>query len=312
MTNRTTSPSGRQIHIGLGDQRATLVEVGGGVRAYSVGDRDVLHPYDEAAMCDGAHGTPLVPWPNRLRDGAYSFDGVDHQLALTEPEKGNAIHGLLRWRNWTISEHTDNQAVLATRLSPSLGYPFTLDVKVEYLLSPHGLTVTTIATNVGDRPCPYGAGQHPYLSPGSGLIDACLLQFDAATRITTDPERQLPTGIEPVAGTAYDFRRPRVLKDLKIDSAFEGLARDSAGRAWVRLTGPDGATAALWVDETYPILELYTADTLAAPRRRAGLGAEPMTCPPNAFQTQDRVVRLDPGQAHTARWGAHLVTPENG
>ena len=51
-------------------------------------------------LCDGAHGAPLIPWPNRLADGRYSFDGADHQLALTEPERHNAIHGLMRWRPW--------------------------------------------------------------------------------------------------------------------------------------------------------------------------------------------------------------------
>src|SRR5438045_5374673 len=89
-------PSGTQYEIGLGDQRATVVEVGGGVRTYSVGRREVLDPFDVQAMPDGAHGSVLVPWPNRLEDGSYSFDGVTYQLPLTEPTKHNAIHGLLR------------------------------------------------------------------------------------------------------------------------------------------------------------------------------------------------------------------------
>ena len=55
-------------------------------------------------MCDGAHGAPLIPWPNRLADGRYSFGGTEYQLALTEPENRNAIHGLLRWRNWRARE----------------------------------------------------------------------------------------------------------------------------------------------------------------------------------------------------------------
>ena len=303
-------PSGEQFEISLGEQRATLVEVGGGVRAYTVGDRDVLHPYHLNAICDGAHGTPLVPWPNRISDGTYTFDGTSQQLALTEPDKHNAIHGLLRWRNWQLVEHATDRVVLAARLHPCPGYPFSLDVHVEYALTDHGLAATTTATNMGDFPCPYGHGQHPYLSPGTGLIDACQLQFTADTRITTDPQRQLPTGTEQVAGTAYDFSRPRPLGGLNIDFAFTGLATDPDGLAWVRLTGADGATAALWVDQSYPIIELYTADTLAPERRRSGLGTEPMTCPPNAFQSGEQVIRLEPGQTHTTRWGAQLTSPE--
>jgi aldose 1-epimerase len=64
-------PSGEQFEIRHGQQRLTVVEVGGGIREYVVGDRSVLDPYPIDAVCDGEHGTPLIPWPNRLADGAY-------------------------------------------------------------------------------------------------------------------------------------------------------------------------------------------------------------------------------------------------
>lgn len=87
--------SGNQFVISSGDQRAVVVEVGGGIREYSRRGRPVLDPYPEGSMADGAHGAPLVPWPNRLGDGRYRFADVTQQVALTEPEKNNAIHGLL-------------------------------------------------------------------------------------------------------------------------------------------------------------------------------------------------------------------------
>lgn len=299
-------PSGRQYEIRHGEQVAVVVEVGGGVREYRVGERAVLDPYPLDAMCDGAHGAPLVPWPNRLADGRYRFDGVDHQVAITEPEKGNAIHGFLRWRSWDAVREEPSRVTMGTRLHPLTGYPFLLDVEVDYRLDDAGLTVTTTATNRGDRSCPYGAGQHPYLSPGSGVIDDAVLSFTAGNRIVTDQTRQLPTGVEPVAGGRFDFSDPRRLGDLRIDFAFTNLARDETGLAWVRLAGPDGRRVELWVDDTYPIVELYTGDTLRPDRRRLGLGAEPMTCPPNAFQSGQGVRRLAPGEAVTTRWGVRL------
>ncbi len=305
----TTAPSGEQFEIRHGDQRATIVEVGGGIREYEAGGRPVLDPYPIEEMCDGAHGAVLIPWPNRLADGRYSFDGEDHQAALTEPEKANAIHGFLRWRSWRASERTTNRVVMRTSLHPMMGYPFRLDVSVAYELGESGLVVETTALNRGGTPCPYGAGQHPYLSPGAGLIDACTLQCDARTRILTDDERQLPTGRESVAGTPFDFSGGRPLGDQKLDYPFTDLARDDAGRAWVRLSAPDGYVVALWVDEHHPIIELYTGDTLAPERRRRGLGTEPMTCPPNAFQSGDDLVRLDPGQAMTTAWGVSGSAP---
>jgi len=303
----TIAPSGDQFEIRSGDQRATIVEVGGGVREYEVSGRLVLDPYPVNAMCDGAHGTVLVPWPNRLADGRYRFDGADYQVALTEPDKANAIHGFLRWRSWHASEHTGNRVAMGTRLQPMMGYPFCLDVSVAYELGDGGLVVATTATNRGATSCPYGCGQHPYLSPGTGLIDTCTLEVDARTRILTDNERQLPTGREPVAGTRFDFAAGMPLGDEKLDYAFTDLARDDSGRAWVRLSAPDGHCVELWVDEHYPIVELYTGDTLAPERRRRGLGTEPMTCPPNAFQSGDGLVGLQPGQSLTTTWGVRLA-----
>ncbi len=302
-----TPPSGEQFEIRHGDQRATIVEVGGSVREYVVGDRPVLDPYSLDAICDGEHGTPLIPWPNRLADGTYRFDDTDYAVPLTEPEKRNAIHGFLTWRSWQPVEHGTTRVVMGTRLRPLTGYPFTLDLEVAYELGEGGLVVSTSATNIGDQTCPYGSGQHPYLSPGTGRIDHCILELGAATRILTDNERQLPTGTTAVEGTVFDFRAGKRLGDEKLDTPFTDLERDQDGRAWARLTAPDGSCSELWVDEHYPIIEIYTGDTLSPPRRRLGLGTEPMTCPPNAFQTGNGLTRLEPGHSMTTTWGVRLT-----
>ena len=299
-------PSGIQYELRFGDHRAVIVEVGGGVREYRVGDRHVLDPYAADAMCEGASGAPLIPWPNRLGDGRYTFEGRDYQVPLTEPQKNNALHGFLRWQSWTPAERADDRVVMGTRLHAQQGYPFALDVQVDYRLGADGLTVTTTATNVGDTACPYASGHHPYLSPGSGLIDDATLQIDGASRVVTDEARQLPIATEAVAGTVYDFRAPRALGSLAIDYAYGDLERDADGRAWVRLTGTDGATASLWVDAAYHFLEIFTADTLGPTRRRTGVGTEPMTAPPNAFQSGELVIRLQPGESTTSTWGALL------
>lgn len=300
------SPSGTQTEITWQDQRAVIVEVGGGIRCYDVGDRPVLDPYPVDAMCDGGHGAPLIPWPNRLEDGRYRFDGADYQMPLTEPGKQNAIHGLLRWRPWGIVARTASTVRMGARLSPFPGYPFHLDVEVEYALGEDGLRVTTTATNTGTRRCPYGAGQHPYLSPGAGLVDESVLELGAATRILTDAQRQLPIGTEPVAGTTYDFGVARPLGDQTLDTAFTDLVRDGDGRAWARLTGSDGRCAELWVDRSHPIIQLYTGDALKPERRRRGLAAEPMTCPPNAFRSGDGLMVIEPGRSVSTQWGVRL------
>jgi aldose 1-epimerase len=299
------APSGEQFEISYGDQRATVVEVGGGIREYSVGGRDVLNGYSADEMCDGAHGAPLIPWPNRLADGRYRFDGVDYQVAISEPAKSNAIHGFLRWRSWRALERDSAEVVVGTVLRPLQGYPFALDVRISYRLDVDGLTVTTVATNVGPTAAPWACGAHPYLSPGVGLLDECDLEFTAAVRIETD-KRQLPVAEVANAGTEYDFSVKRRLGSPAIDSAFRDVARDGDGRARVRLTGVDGRCVQLWLDDSYPLVQVFTGDTLKPNRRRAGLGVEPMTAPPNAFASGDGVFRLEPGATTHHQWGVQL------
>lgn len=299
-------PSGAQFEIHSGDHHATVVEVGGAVRVYDVGARHVLNPFPLDAMCDGSHGTPLVPWPNRLADGRYTWDGTTQQVPLTEPEKHNAIHGFLRWDTWQPRIHEAARVVMGAVVHPQSGYPFALDVAVEYEVGPDGLVVTTTATNVGDADLPYAHGQHPYLSTGDGVLDDCTFEMQAATRVDTDEERQLPTGLEPVAGTPYDFTTRRPLGAMVIDHAFTDLTRDADGRAWMSLGRPDGSFAELWADESYPYLQVYTGDTLAPERQRRGIGSEPMTGPPNAFGSGQQVIRIAPAESVVTRWGARL------
>jgi aldose 1-epimerase len=306
-TRPPVAPSGEQFEITAGEQRATVVEVGGGIRCYAVGGRNVLDPYPVEAMCDGAHGTPLIPWPNRLGDGRYSFDGHDYQVALTEPTRHNAIHGFLRWRQWRAVERKPDRVVMGVRLHPLSGYPFALDARVGYALDADGLTVTTTVTNIGERDCPFGAGQHPYLSPGDGPIDDCSLQVPAAARILTDDERSLPCGREPVSGTQLDFADGVTIGARQIDSAFTDLDRDGNGFAAARLTAPDGSAVELWMDAHFPYMEIYTGDDLAPARRRRGLAVEPMTCAPDAFRSGEGLLRLAPGEYFSGRWGVRLL-----
>ncbi len=297
MSTSPPSPSGAQHRIVSGDQDATVVQVGGGLRAYTVAGEPVLDGYGLDRMADGGRGQLLVPWPNRIRDGRYQFAGTEHQLALTEPSRHNASHGLVRWSNWSATVREPDRVVMELDLYPQPGYPFTLALSVEYRLGPGGLSVATTAANRGDRPCPYGAGAHPYLTVGTDLIDAALLQVPADTRLETD-DRGIPTGSTAVDGTPSDFRVARPIGDLVLDTAFTDLAGNEAV-----LLAADGRRATVWWDSAYRWLMVFTGDTLDAGRRRKGLALEPMTCAPNAFVTGDGLRVLQPEESWTTTWG---------
>ena len=310
LEERPLSPSGHQIELVWNDQHAAVTTVGAGLRAYSAGGRDVLDGYGADEMSEGGRGQMLIPFPNRVRGGTYEFDGRAHQLALTEPEAGNAIHGLVRWAAWTLVSHEPDTAVLEHVLHPRPGYPFSLALRLEYALGDAGLRVSAQATNVGAEPCPYGSGAHPYLTVGTATIDTVILRAPARTMLHSDAHG-IPTGTAPVEGTPYDFRRPRPIGSMRLDNAFTGLDRDEDGLARVELRDPEaGSRVVLWVDESHPYLMLYSGDTLPAARRRRGLAVEPMTCPPNAFRSGEGLIRLAPGESFTSRWGIAAAGPE--
>jgi aldose 1-epimerase len=295
-------PSGEQIEIALGDQRVTVVEVGGGLRTYDAGGAAVLDGYGAGELCPSGRGQVLLPWPNRLEDGSYEFGGREHQLAINEVSTRDAIHGLVRWVAWGVREREPHRVAMEHLLRPQPGYPFALAISVEYALSQQGLTVTTTATNAGGEPCPYGSGMHPYLTLGTPTVDTLLLEVPADTVLIED-DRGIPTGSRAVAGTEYDFRARRPIGDTVLDHCFTGLTRDERGRANVTLEDPaSGTRRALWVDEAYGYLMVFTGDPLPDVARRA-VAVEPMTCPPNALRTGEALVRLDPGDAVTSRWG---------
>ncbi len=295
------APSGEQIEIELGDQRVVVTEVGAGLRVYSVGDHDVVNGYGDDEMATAGRGQVLIPWPNRLEDGRYEFEGREHQLPLTEPERANAIHGLVRWSAWNVAAREPNRVVMESRLHPQPGYPFTLDLSIEYALSDKGLAVRTTATNVGPDRCPYGCGAHPYLTVGTETVDATVLRAPARTVLQADG-RGIPTGATPVAGTDYDFREPRAISGTRLDHGFTDLERDEDGLATVELANPDsGVALALWVDESYPYLMLFTGDLPEV--ERCALAVEPMTCAPNAFRSGESLIVLEPGGSVTSTWG---------
>ena len=293
-------PSGEQFELAFEDQRAVVVELGGGLRTYTVGERSVLEGYGVDEMATGGRGQVLIPWPNRVADGRYDFDGKSHQLPLSEPEHLNAIHGLVRWVSWRPVEREPHGAVLEHVLHPQPGYPFALELRIEYELAGDGLTVRTSATNTGAETCPFGCGAHPYLRAGTETVDDAVLRIPARTALRSD-ERGIPIGRVEVDGAELDFRVPRLIAESRLDTGFTDLERDEDGVARVALSDPDGAAATLWMDESYPYVMVFTGDIPDVERR--GLAIEPMTCPPNALRSGDAVVMLEPGATWAGKWG---------
>lgn len=299
------APSGRQVVLRHGQQHAVVVEAGGGLRTYEAGGVAVLDGYAEDEACEAGRGQPLLPWPNRLGDGRYDFDGTSFSLALTEPERHNAIHGLTRWSSWEVLGAATDRAVLGHTLRPQPGWAWTLDLRIDYRLGDTGLDVGLQVRNRSPRRGPFGAGFHPYLAAPSGRVDDLEITVPASERSVTD-ERGLPVRIEPVAGSDLDFRAPTRLGVRQLDTAFGDLARDAQGMAVVDVTDPGtGRSVQVRMGPAWTHVMVFTGDTLG-PRARQGLAVEPMTCPADALRSGTGLVVLEPDEIWDATWS---ITP---
>ena len=292
------------MHIVHGAQRAEIEEVGATLRAYRAAGRDVIDSFAAGEKPPACHGEILAPWPNRIADGRYRApDGSAQQLPITEPARGNALHGLVNTVAWTPASQRDDAVELVRELLPQPGYPFHLRMQVRYALGDTGLECTLRATNAGDGTAPYGAGHHPYFTCPNGRVDSAVLRIPADGVLESDV-RLIPTGrTVDVTGTAFDFRTPRQLGDLTLDHCFAQLHPDADGMVRVSVEDPQRWRTTIWMRPPFRWLMVFSSDTLAPPLHRRALAVEPMTCPPNAFNSGEDVILLAPGESAETSWG---------
>ncbi|MEO3936485.1 aldose 1-epimerase family protein [Dermatophilaceae bacterium Soc4.6] len=299
-------PTGQQWTISRGGDVLTVVEVGGGLRSWSRGGVDVVAGYPADATVVAGRGQQLIPWPNRVADGRWSFDGVDHQLPLTEPKLHNASHGLVRWASWGLGDLGEHHVTLTHRLHPQPGWDWVLDLATTYTLTEAGLEVTTSAVNRSSTRAPYGYGAHPYLHVGDTPLDDLSLTLPGSSFLEVTPDRLLPVATHRVDGTAYDFRGGRVLGATDLDTAFTDLARGGDGRWEARLDGVALGAVTLWADEHYGWMQVFTGRSTSQTEGSNGIAIEPMTCPPAALASGADLVVLEPGGSHTGTWGIRI------
>ncbi|HEY5305033.1 MAG TPA: hypothetical protein VIJ86_13405 [Acidimicrobiales bacterium] len=295
-------PSGEQIAIAHGDQRAVITEVGATLRTFVKGGVSVVEGFTGDEIPDGARGQLLYPWPNRLAPEPWSFSGRTAVPSVDDHSTGTAIHGLVRWRPFLIDQVNQNRCVLSLVLHPSPEYPFLSEIAVAYHLGSLGLTVTTTVTNRDDVPIPVGVGFHPYLAVTTTTIEGTDLEVPANAYVATG-ERQLPTGeILPVKGHDLDFRVAKSVNGHDLDVTYTELIRDDTGLATVKIRDSRGGQVELEVDRTFPYIQLYTGQDLSKGRRRTAIAVEPMTCPPEALRSGKDVIVLEPGQHWAGSW----------
>lgn len=302
--------SGSQYPLRSGHYQARIASVGAALRSLTYSGRDLVVPFAADEVRPASRGLTLAPWPNRVVDGVYSAGGAKQQLALSEPKRLHAIHGLIGWQDFTCTEHESDSVTLVTRIVPQRGYPWAVLLEVTYSLGADGLTQVVRAINESDDAAPYGTGTHPYVVAGPGALDTWTLSVPASQVLEVTPDRLAPVALHDV-GTyfpeRFDYREPRVLGAVEIDHAYTGLP---AGQVVARVTDPSGTGVEVAWGEDCPWMQIHTADLPggpAQPGHRIGLAVEPMTCAPDAFNDANYsfdtgLIMIAPGATHQASW----------
>ncbi|MGZ8178765.1 aldose 1-epimerase family protein [Williamsia sp. SKLECPSW1] len=298
-----------EFAVSAGDYSAVVVSHGAGLREVRHAGRLLTEspPVAPDEKPPLSAGLVLAPWPNRTADGRFTFDGVEHQLDITETARNNAMHGFVRTVEWALYDATERSVTLGVPIGRHPGWPFDLTLVVEYVLDEEtGLTVTTTVTNTGDVRSPFALGFHTFIRAGDAPVDDCTLTFPAARYLPLDPERQLPQGDpESVDGTERDFRSGRRLDGLWLDTPFTDLAVTD-GRHVTTLADPEGQATQLWTSPGFGWAQVFTADPAhdqGFPDRGRALAVEPMTAPPDALASGVDLVVLEPGQRWSGEWG---------
>lgn len=304
------APSGEQFELvrgdGAGVSRATITQVAAGIRSLSVAGVQLTEPIPVDAAPPKGCGIMLVPWPNRVADAAWRLDGARQLLAVTEPKRGNAIHGLLRYAPYTLLEREEHAVTLGAAIFPQLGYPFTLETSVRHELTGDGLATTHVIVNRGDRPAPVAVGAHPYLRVGDVPGDELTVTLAASTHFEVD-DRMNPVAEVPVDGTEFDLRGGRRVADLDLDHGFGGVVTVD-GVVEHSLTAPDGRRVVLWGDESVRYVQLFTPrDLPTRPPGEVAVAIEPMTAPADALNSGRGLRWLAPGERWQVRWGIRAV-----
>lgn len=292
--------SGEQISLAAGDYELEVATVGATLRRLRFRGRDLVVPFEASEVRPLYRGAVLVPWPNRVVDGRYRFEGVDYQLALNEPDRGHALHGLALWHDFAVVSASETAVTLRTRVSAQAGYPATLDVEVGYVVDTDGLTVTVESQNVGTANAPYGSSIHPYLVAGAGRVNDWTVEVDVSHVLEVTPDRLIPTTLEPVGERARVLRGERPIGDTFFDHAFTGIGFGADDTGELTLRAADGDGVRMRWGRGLDWLQLHTADRPGEAAHRVGLAVEPMTCPPDAFNSGTELLMLAPDDRHTA------------
>ncbi len=281
---------------------------GGGLRLLTVNGSSVVEPYAVGRKPPRCAGAVLFPWPNRVRGGSWSQDGVEHHLPVNEPKLQNALHGLVQEAVFKVESMASDEVTVSTLVRPQPGYPFSVTLAITYRLTSDGLEVDNTITNSSDRPAPVSLGAHPYLRVGDAPLDDLTVRIAATTYFTLD-QQLIPTAQRHVGGSGIDPRAGLPVSGIDLNHCYGQLSTVD-GRSHHLLQAPDGRTVDLWADQDFAYVQVYICPDFPrrdgdgdAPTTGRAIAIEPMTAPPDALNSGLGLRWLAPDETWATSWG---------
>ena len=283
-----------KIQIGQGELTATVNSLGSSLTSLAENNFNLIEPETPAQLYPGS---VLAPWPNRIRDGRYEYNDLTYQLPLNEPQKGNALHGLVAYEQWEVIYNSETEVQLQYLLDKPDIYPGKLSLNSFFKIENNQLQVKITARNIGRKSAPYGISIHTYLVAGGIVKNNRLnLKIPADKYLAVDEIRLLPMGLRDVVSTRFDFQNGKEISDLFIDHAFK-FSKNQPRQ--VELLNPQGDGAVIEFDDQSNWIQVHTADRDGGEKSRVAVAVEPMSCPPDAFNSQVDLIELAPQAEHS-------------
>jgi aldose 1-epimerase len=257
--------------------------------------------YADAQLIAGARptrsGIPILfPFPNRIRDGRFTWEGKTYQVPANDPTKVNAIHGFTPFRPWrVVGQGADIKSAWVTgEFQGSVDaadcrefWPADYRLDLTYRLTSQALRIEARVTNPDKVPLPFGLGFHPYTKLpflAGTSPDTYGVRCGAAKIWSLD--KNLPSGPAVPVSAAQDLRTERPVASLTLDDVYTGLEgqADTSGlcrRGQVRQT-TSGVALELWTSPDFRDVVVFT------PPHRHAICLEPYTCTTDAINLQQR------------------------
>ena len=266
-----------------GTSIAVISPLGGAISQLLVNDFEIVPEFSLAEPLNYVYGHTLAPWPNRLQDGTYEFEGQHYSFSDLDAQN-NKNHGLLLQALFEVRQHLADRLVLGYRFGQDEGYPFDIDLEISFSLTDSALEVDAKVENHGGA-APFAIGFHPYLLTGPKFE----LEGNFNGR-SIQNERLLPVGIEAIDS----------LKLNESSNELQTLDHCFVGGNQIQLIRPDGGVVVEAI-ENLPYFMMYRpSDQLS--NSGAVIAVEPQSAMANAYREEPDSVRLAQGETKHFRF----------